>query len=337
MSKSITSRDVARLAGVSQPTVSRTLRNLPGTAPETRERILAAARQLNYIQSESGRTLSTRRSNRVAIVAEGLVNPFYPELVEPIRELLSDRGYRSVLITDHAGDSVTVDALADGSYDGVVLCTIARNATLPRDLTERGVPHVLVNRVLDVPESSSCTFDNRGGARTIAHFLADLGHAQIGAIHGLSQYSTGRERAEGLRMGLRDHGLHVHRANTRRVPFTYDAGRAAALQLLERPDRPTALFCGNDVVAIGALSAAHELGISVPDELTIVGFDDVPAAGWGVIGLSTLRCDRQEMAQISVDLLMDSVDGGRPVHQVIEHGPLVQRGTHARAACQAIP
>jgi DNA-binding LacI/PurR family transcriptional regulator len=332
LGEQVTSHDVARLAGVSQPTVSRALRNIPGTAPETRERVLAAARQLNYTPSESGRTLSTRRTNRVAIVAEGLVNPFYPELVEPVRELLSERGYRTVLITDDTGDSVTVEALADGSYDGVVLCTIGRHSTLPRDLTERGVPHVLVNRVLDVPESSSCSFDNRGGAQMIAHFLARLGHTRIGAIHGLSQYSTGRDRAEGLGVGLRDHGLHARRADIRRVPFTYEAGREAALQLLGRPDRPSALFCGNDVVAIGALSAARELGIRVPDELTIVGFDDVSAAGWSVIGLTTLRCDRRMMAEVSVDLLTRSIVGGRPMQQVIGHGSLILRGTHARLA-----
>jgi LacI family transcriptional regulator len=332
VSKQVTSHDVARLAGVSQPTVSRALRNIPGTAPETRERVLAAARQLNYIPNESGRTLSTRRTSRVAVVAEGLVNPFYPELVEPIRELLGERGYRTVLITDDIGDAVTADALADGSYDGVVLCTIGRHSTLPRDLTERGVPHVLVNRVLDVPESSSCSFDNRGGAQRIAHFLAELGHTRIGAIHGLSQYSTGRERAEGLRAGLRDYGLHGRRADIRRVPFTYEAGREAALHLLGRPDRPSALFCGNDVVAIGALSAARELGIRVPDELTVVGFDDVPAAGWSVIGLTTLRCDRRMMAEVSVDLLTRSIVGGRPMQQVIGHGPLILRGTHTRPA-----
>ena len=332
MAKPVTSFDVAHRAGVSQPTVSRALRNLPGTSIETRRKVLAAAQELNYIPSASGRSLSTRTTHRVALVAEGLTNPFYPELVEPIRELLNELGYRTVLITDHAGDEVTADALADGSYDGAVLCTVSRRSTLPRDLTERGIAHVLVNRVLDIPESSSCTFDNRRGARSVGRFLAELGHQRIGAIHGLVEYSTGRERAAGLRQGLRDFGLHIRRADTRRVPFTYEAGHQAALQLLDRRDRPSALFCGNDIVAIGALSAARELGLGVPQDVTIVGFDDVPAAGWGIVGLTTIRCDRHRMAAVSVALLLDSMTGAAAEHHVIAHGDLVLRHTHGAAA-----
>lgn len=332
MAKTVTSFDVARRAGVSQPTVSRALRNLPGTSLETRSKVLAAARELNYIPSASGRSLSTRTTHRVAVVAEGLTNPFYPELVEPIRGLLNERGYRTVLVTDAPGDAVTADALADGSYDGAVLCTVSRRSTLPRDLTERGVPHVLVNRVLDVPESSSCTFDNVGGARQLGRFLAELGHQRIGAIHGLAEYSTGRQRADGLREGLRSSGLHVRRADTRRVPFTYESGRTAARQLLDRDDRPSALFCGNDIVAIGALSAAGELGLAVPANLTVVGFDDVPAAGWGIVGLTTIHCDRHQMAQTSVELLLASMSGATDEQRVITHGALMLRRTHGAPA-----
>jgi LacI family transcriptional regulator len=331
MAKPITGFDVAHRAGVSQPTVSRALRKLPGTSLETRRKVLAAAQELNYIPSASGRSLSTRTTHRVAVVAEGLTNPFYPELVEPIRELLNQRGYRTVLITDTTGDPLAADALADGSYDGALLCTVGRRSNLPRELTERDVPHVLVNRVLDVPEASSCTFDNRGGAREVGRFLAELGHRRVGAIHGLVEHSTGRDRADGLRQGLRAFGLHIRRTDIRRVPFTYDAGRLAGIQLLDHPDRPSAVFCGNDIVAIGALSAARELGLAVPADVTIVGFDDVPAAGWGIVGLTTIRCDRQRMAAVSVDLLLDSMDGAAAQHHVIEHGALVLRGTHATA------
>lgn len=325
----VTSFDVARKAGVSQPTVSRALRNLPGTSPETRERVLAAAVELNYIPSASGRTLSTRTTQRVAIVAEELTNPFYPELVEPLRNALADRGYRAVLVSDRADDPVTVDALADGSYDGVLLCTVTRRSTLPRDLTERGIPHVLVNRVLDVPESSSCSFDNLAGGRLVGDFLALQGHQRVGALHGTVDNSTARDRASGLRDGLRAHGLHVRRADVRRVPFSYDAGYRGAVELLARPDRPSAVFCGNDVIAIGALSAAKALRVRVPDELTVVGFDDIGAAGWGTVDLTTVRCDRDELARMSVDLLFRAIDGSEPEQHIIAPVGLVLRGTHA--------
>jgi DNA-binding LacI/PurR family transcriptional regulator len=328
--RTVTGFDVAKRAGVSQPTVSRALRNLPGTSAATRERVLAAALDLNYIPSASGRTLSTRTTQRVAIVAEQLTNPFYPELVEPLRNALGEHGYRAVLVADRPDDPVTTDALADGSYDGVLLCTVTRRSTLPRDLTERGIAHVLVNRILDVPESSSCSFDNVTGGRLVGDFLCQHGHRRIGALHGTVDNSTARDRALGLRSALRGHGLHVRRTHLRRVPFSYDAGYRGAVNLLDRPDRPSALFCGNDVIAIGALSAAKALRINVPEDLTIVGFDDIGAAGWGTVDLTTVQCDRDELARVSVELLLRAIDGAEPEQRVIAPTGLIPRGTHGR-------
>lgn len=325
----ITSHDVARLAGVSQPTVSRALRNLPGTSPKTREKVLRAARELAYIPSETGRSLSTRTTKRVAVVAEELTNPFYPELVEPLRLNLARQGYRTVLITDHIDDPVSVEALSDGSFDGVVLTTALRSSPVPRALTERGTPHVLANRTVDSPGSSSCSTDNQRGAAMVADLLADLGHTRIGAVFGPTSTSTGRERARGLRDGLRRHGLGLDRGLVRRVPFTHDAGRAAALDLFGARRPPTAIACGNDVIATGALSAAQAAGMRVPEDVTIVGFDDISLASWDIVGLTTVRCDLRELARISVDLLIQemSTPGSPPTRRVLEPS-LVLRRTH---------
>jgi LacI family transcriptional regulator len=328
MANSVTSHDVARLAGVSQPTVSRALRNLPGTSPETRQRVQDAARELSYIPSESGRILSTRRTRRIAIVAEELINPFYPELIEPIRQSLARHDYRTVLVTDDSDDPVSFEVLSDGSYDGVVLCTVSRRSTLPRDLTQRGVPHVLVNRTLDHSESSTCSFDNLAGARLLGEFLAELGHRRIGALQGPTKFSTGRERATGLRQGLKAHGLHIPREYVRRIPYTYADGYRAAAELLQLPTPPTALFCGNDVIAVGALAAAHDLGVDVPERLTVVGFDDIAMASWGLVRLTTIRCDLDALAQTSVELLLAAINGG-PSREVRLAVRLVERSTHA--------
>src|SRR3954471_13154737 len=138
MARKITSFDVARRAGVSQPTVSRALRNMPGTSPETRQRVVAAATELGYVVSEVGRNLSTRRSGRVAVVSDELTNPYYPELVEPLRLCLAAEGLGMVIVSDSRRSSVTAETLADGSYDGVILTTTTRNSALPRDLSARG-------------------------------------------------------------------------------------------------------------------------------------------------------------------------------------------------------
>jgi LacI family transcriptional regulator len=327
----ITSFDVARRAGVSQPTVSRALRNLPGASPETRSRILAAARELSYIPSESGRVLSTSRTRRVAVVAAELTNPYYPQLVESLRRRLAEYDLRMVLVTHTEHGPIGVAGLADGSYDGAILTTTERRDSLPRDLTERGIPHVLANRVLDVPESPGVSLDNAAGARQVAGLLVGLGHRQIASIQGPTLTSTGHERAQGLCASLHAHGLPLPRSRIRRVAFDHDSGCRAALDLLNGPQpRPTALVCGNDVIALGALSAARQLGIDVPTQLSIVGFDDIAPAGWPLVNLTTVHADLDALAAVAVDLLQQEINApGRPTITHRLPVRLVLRGSHA--------
>ena len=332
MAKRVTGHDVARLAGVTQATVSRALRNLPGTAPGTRDRVLRAAAELAYIPSESARSLSSTRSRRVAVVSDALTNPYYPQLVEPIRRHLGERGLQMVLVTEAAlpgGRAVSLEALADGSYDGVILTTTTRRSTLPRDLTERAIPHVLVNRVLDVPESPGCTVDNAGGVALVVDLLVRLGHRKIAAVQGPTDTSTGRERALALRSGLRRHSMPLPRALVRRSAFDHDSAMAAAVTLLERPERPTAIVGANDVIALGVLSAAQATGVRVPQDLTVVGFDDIPMAGWPLVGLTTVHCDLEALARLSVDLLTRQIEGAtvRAATRRIAVS-LVERDTH---------
>ncbi len=341
MAKAITSHDVARAAGVSQATVSRALRNLPGTAPRTRAAILHAAAELSYLPSDPARSLATRSTRRVAVVAEELTNPYYPQLVAPIQRHLALAGLRTVLATDprvanRSQPGVTVDDLADGSYDGVILMTTLRSSRLPRDLTERGVPHVLVNRVLDHPESPSCTVDNAAGALAVSSLVADLRHRHVAAIHGPVATSTGRERALWLRRGLQKREIVLPRKLVRRASFAHDAGMAAAHSLLDESPRPTALVCANDVLALGALSAARQRGLHVPADLTVVGFDDIALSAWPIVDLTTVRVDLELLAATAVEMMLTQINTGEADGR---HGPverripveLLLRGTHGPA------
>jgi LacI family transcriptional regulator len=276
------------------------------------------------------------------VVAEELTNPYYPQLVAPIQRSLSRAAMRTVLVTDsgpsdRARPGVTVDDLADGSYDGVILMTTLRTSRLPRDLTEKSIPHVLVNRVLDHPESPSCTVDNAAGALSVSSLVGGLGHRQVAAIHGPITTSTGRERALWLRRGLRDQGIALPRRLVRRTRFGHDAGMAAALSLLEESPRPTALVCANDVLALGALSAARDQGLRVPEDLTVIGFDDIDVAGWPIACLTTVRVDLDLLAATAVEMLLAEIEnGGKDVGR----GPverripveLCLRGTHGPPA-----
>lgn len=324
----VTSHDVARLAGVSQPTVSRALRPDSQVSAVTRERVRRAAETLGYVPSELGRSLSTRSTRQIAMVAD-LDNPLYPQLVGPLHDAFALQGYRMVLLAERDEELGGDERLLDGSVDGAVLTTSQRSAALPLQLTERGVPFVQLNRVSDLIDADSVTADNAVGGRLVADLLATLGHREIGAIFGPKETSSALERERGFRAGLRAAGLRLPAQRMVRGWFTYQVGYDGMRALLDRGDRPTAVFCSNDVVAVGALNALAASGLRVPQDFTIVGFDDLAIADWPVFALTTVRVDFEAMARRSAELLLERLaqPGRRPVH---ERFPveLVSRTTH---------
>jgi LacI family transcriptional regulator len=326
----VTSHDVARLAGVSQPSVSRALRDQPGISPATRRRILEAAEALAYVPSSTGRSLSTRTTGRVAIVADELSNPFYPALVAPLHDALAEAGYRTILITDSGTRPVELEPLIDGSLDGVFLTTSRAGTTLPAQLVRRGVPYVLVNRELETVQGDACVVANREGAASVAQLLVSLGHRRIGAVLGPESTSTARERAAGFREALAEHGIALSPAHVERGEFDYDSGRAAFTRLMAADRPPTAVFCSNDVVAIGACNAARARGIDVPGDVSIVGFDDIAMASWDVFQLTTVRAELTDLAKAAADLLLRRIaEPAAPPRRIEIPTTLSLRGTHA--------
>lgn len=327
-----TSHDVALAAGVSQPTVSRALRGDPSVAEATRRRVVDAAEALGYVPSERGRSLSTRRTGRIGVVVEDLGNPFYFELLDALHERLERSNHRMVVLTPGRGDPERLERLVDGSTDGVVLTTTLLDSELPGRLLGRQFPFVLLNRIVDGVAADSCSVANVDGAATVAAALVRHGHHCIGAIFGPSNTSTGRDREFGFRQELDKHGIALRPESTRRGPFAHEVGHRAIRELLAATPRPTAVFCANDVIAIGALNAARALDIRVPDELSIVGFDDIAMAGWEVFKLTTVRQDLQEMCKTAIDLLLTRITRpDRPPQQHVLQARLVRRATLARA------
>jgi len=326
-----TSHDVAKAAGVSQSTVSRALRGMPGIAKETLERVQKAAAELAYVASEAGRALSTRQTRTIGIVAAELTNPFYPELVEPMRAELQRLGYRALLIPDSSEAPLETERLADGTLDGVVITTACVTSHLPEFLTARHIPFVLVNREVDGVSADTCVVDNITGAREAADLLAQLGHKRIGAIFGPQDTSTGRDRELGLRQGLASHQIHLQPSLVRHGPFSYETGFAHTQSLLASKSRPTAIFCGNDVIALGACNAATASGFALGQDITIIGFDDIAMAAWNMFQITTFRCDRREMAVKAVEMLMNRIaEPDRPPERHLLLPKLVLRSTHAK-------
>lgn len=314
----LTSHDVARAAGVSQSTVSRALRDDPRVARETRDRIRDAATRLGYVPSEIGRSLVTRRTRTLAIVVTDLTSVFYPHLVAPLHDAATDAGYRMVLFTERiesseAGSNTDspdplLERLVDGSVDGVVLTTSHLDGSLPRELARRRVPFVFLTRYVEGVDADAAVVDNAQGASlSVAAALAH-GHRRVGAIFGPANASTGRDRERAIRVELDKADVGLDDRLVRRGPFTFEAGHAAATSMLQEDPPPTVILCANDTVAFGAFNAARELGRSIPGDVSLMGFDDLPMAEWEVFGLTTVRQPMAEMARAAVGLLIDRIE-----------------------------
>lgn len=342
----VTSFDVARLAGVSQPTVSRALRDQRGTSEATRAKVRAAARELGYVPLQSGRLLSTRLSRRAGIVTGEFGNPFYPALIEPMIAALHQQGYLSVMIPDDDVDALDPVPLVDGSLDGVILTTVHRGSALPAELARHGVPCVLVNRETDVSQETGVNQEtgetsadagadasvaaNEEGARQAARFLVGLGHARIGFIGGLAGTTTSHVRRESFADELHRLGRPLSPQLAFDGRYSLGHGRTGFAHLMSARPRPTAVFCANDILALGAMEEARALGLVVPGDVTIVGFDDMPLSALATVGLTTVSVDLAQMGRAAVDLLLTRIASpGLPARREIHPTQLTPRATHA--------
>lgn len=319
----VTSHDVARLAGVNQSTVSRALRGAPGVSAETQRRVRDAADALSYVPSDAGRALSTQRTGAIGVLSGELTNPFYSELIEPMRQTLLQHGYRCVLIPDSATQPFDADRWVRGVFDGMILTTARTGSDLGERLHERRIPFVFANREIPDAEADRCISDNTAGSAAVADLLADLGHHRIAAIMGPDDTSTGREREAAFRERLADHGIALPEAHFERGEFTFGFGSDAAARLLSGI-RPSAIFCANDVLALGAADALHAAGVA--GTTMLVGYDDISSASRKIYDLTTVHADIPLMGRTAAELLVARIaEPARPYERIVLPVSLVQR------------
>ena len=304
----VTSHDVARLAGVSQPTVSRALRDSPKVSAQTRGRVRAAASALGYVPSETGRALSSGRTRRVGLLLTDLDNQFYPHVIAPMHRELETLGYQLVLQAESSDSGRVAERLLANTLDGVLLATTTVDSVLPVRLRDRRVPFVYFNRTSDAVEADSTTVDAAAGMQQVAAALLERRHHRVGAIFGPRNTSTAGLRETALREALEPAGVTIPGRLSYRGPFEFETGYDGARHLLRRDEPPTVIVCGNDVVAFGALNAARELGLAVPTQVSVVGFDDLPAAGWPLLQLTTVAFDLDAMARRAAALLVARIE-----------------------------
>lgn len=328
----VTSHDVARLAGVSQPTVSRALRDSPKVSEITKQRVRQAASALGYVPSETGRALSSGRTRRIGLLLTDLENQFYPHVIAPIHHELESLGYQLVLQTESSDSGRVAERLLANALDGVLLATTSVDSVLPVRLRDRGVPFVYFNRTSEAVEADSATVEPGTGLRQVAERVIELGHRRVGAIFGPRNTSTAEQRETALREALAAAGVTIPNPLSVRGPFDFATGYDGARHLFGAVHPPTVIICGNDVVAFGALNAARESGVSVPAQVSVVGFDDLPAASWPLLQLTTVAFDLNAMARRAAALLVARIEQAQAtyVHEVFP-SRLVERGTLAAA------
>lgn len=329
----VTSLEVAALAGVSQSAVSRVFTPGSSVSPKTAEKVRAAAIQLGYRPNVLARSLKSGRSRIIGLLVAYLENYFYPEVVEKLSRELQNEGYHVLVflapVTTTNVDQV-VHEIMDYQVDGIVLASVSMSSDLAERCLATGIPVVLFNRAQDDQRMSSVTTNNRLGGFALADFLVSLGHTRIAYVAGFEGASTQRDRELGFHEGLAAAGqtLFARAAGN----FVYGDAQVAARSLFATARRPDAVFVGNDHMAFAVMDVLRfELGLRIPDDVSVVGFDDVPPAAWPAYNLTTYRQPVDQMVAETVDMLIAKI-GADPAEprQVVLEGGLIIRGSAGR-------
>ncbi len=306
-------KDIARAAGVSHSTVSRALRNSPLVNAETAAYIRRLAQEMGYTPNTVAQSLVTQRTHTIGLVVTSIADPFIVRIVEGIEDLATREGYSVFLSSSHADpgrEIAVVETFHRRRVDGVIVLASRVGSLYAERLQELGVPIVLINNQADVEYVYSVSVDDEQGARLAVRHLIELGHQRIGYVGCHFRPPSNRRRLEGYRQELSQAGypyvpeLVVHPRSFSDV----ENGRAALAPLVEAG--ATAVFCYNDRIAIGLMTAARERGIRIPEELSVVGFDNIEASWFVTPPLTTVDQPRFEMGRQAMQMVLTLLAGG---------------------------
>lgn len=312
-----TIKDVARHAEVSVTTVSHVVNGTRRVSPEGRERVEAAIRALGYVPSAIARSLKSNNTRTLGMLIPNSSNPYFAEIVHSVEDRCFGAGYNVILCNtnDEAHRQGTyLQVLAERRIDGLIVVSTGHDATLATQLAGLSIPTVLVDREIDIAEQQPCdlveTAHMQGGLLATRHLLS-LGHRRIACIGGPEGIAPSEQRIAGWRTALADAGCGTGEGLLWHGNFTSQGGYEAMHAVLRAPQPPTAVFVCNDLMAMGALCAAHERDLRVPEALSIVGFDDIELTAFTSPPLTTVAQPKQRIGALAVDMLLERIDGKR--------------------------
>ncbi|NHL69433.1 LacI family DNA-binding transcriptional regulator [Burkholderia ambifaria] len=328
----VTASDVAVRAGVSRSAVSRAFSPTASIAPETRERVMVAARALGYQVNLIARDMITQRSSMIGVVTAGFENPFRARLLSDLMAALGQRAFTPLVTNADDPHQVrqSLERLLSYRIAGLVMTSASPPLSVARQYLDHRIPVVMINREANLPGADVVVSDNPAGAAHAAQRLVRAGARRLAFVGPRTASYSARSRADAFAQGLQrgdafDASL-VRVIDTR--SDTHACGIDAARQLFASGERPDGVFCSSDLLALGVVDAARDaFGLRVPDDLRVIGFDDIPAAAYDAYRLTTLRQDTQGLAHAAVDLLADRIqtfDGASrtrivPVTHVVRH------------------
>jgi LacI family transcriptional regulator len=331
--KTVKLADVARLAKVSPATVSRALTRPDKVKAATAARIRQAVQALGYVAHGAARALASRRTRTIGAVIPTLDNAIFANTVQALQKTLDEAGY-TLLLASHEFDAEVearvTRALIERGVDGLVLLGTSHHPSVFRMIDTHQVPYVLT-WALDPSARHPCIgFDNRAAAIRVTRHLLDLGHREFAMIAGIAAGNErARERVEGVREVLAERGLGLGPGRLVEKPYALAGGRDGMRELLQPAPRPTAVICGNDVLAIGALAECHALGLAVPGEISLTGFDDMEIAAVVPPGLTTVHFPTAELGAYAAQHLIARLAGESFETRVELPVELIVRGSTA--------
>ncbi|MBN1266972.1 MAG: LacI family DNA-binding transcriptional regulator [Anaerolineales bacterium] len=329
-----TIREVAQRAGVSPTTVSHVINQTRYVSEEVTVRVHMAMQELGYRPNALARSLRCGETKTIGLILPDSSNPYFAELGHAIESQVFSYGYSLILCNsegDQKKETFYTQVLMEKQVDGIMFISSGDEGSSIQSLLDHQVPLVVIDRICGALDIDVVLTDNFQGGYAAGSYLAGLAHTRIGMITGPIRVTPSAERGTGFQQALADHGIEVEKGLIVRGAFNAASGYQAAEKLLSINEPPTAIFASNDLMAIGTLRAAYEHGLSVPQDLSLIGFDDIELASYVVPPLTTIAQPKEQIGQAAVDLLIKRItDPVRETERVVLQNSLVLRNSCRR-------
>lgn len=311
LNRSITSKDVAKLAGVSQSTVSRSFSSVDGAGvkKEIREKVFQAAKELGYRPNLVARGMISGKTNMIGLVVGDNLGPFYNRIVDMFVEKVQEKGKQCLVFKIPRQEQINaiIERVIQFRLEGVIITASAMNRMMTETMIENDIPVVLFNRFIPSVNVNMVYVDPIEGGKLVAELLYEKGHKNIGYIQFDRETSEEMEKKIGFYSQLRQH--QIYNMKEEKSEYSYQSGYDAGIRMLQEEDRPTAIFCTSDLVALGVMDAAREVfGLQIPRDLAVVGYDDIEMASWKSYQLTTVQQPVELLIEKTVQIINDKIE-----------------------------